>query len=192
MGAGEFGHREAIGQGQRRICTEQKIRAGRQQVGYDRGLAAKALKSAQEVMQGSEECDKDWMQHEAGGEVHHLCAAFAVQPERNAVAVTTSGEVHATALAWAGPGNWLEFDIVEAGAVKRGGQQVGFAGDVACVIQVLQGAATARTEVRAGPRPLASSCKGRWKDGFVSLYPNAEMPVWARPRIRACTSWVPS
>ena len=69
--------------------------------------------------------------------------------------------------------------IAEPGTPEGLRETVCLVGEIGVVRSILQRATAAGTEMRAG-------------GVFQLVQPNADRPVCARPRIRACTSWVPS
>ena len=185
MGPGEFGQCKAIGQSERGVGAQEDIRAGVQQIGDHRGFAAKALEAAQKIAEWGEEGDKRGMEDEAGAEVDDLGATLAMQTEHHATLRAARGKVHASALTSGGDGDAMERDVGEAGAAEGHFQDAGFVGEVSVGRQIVECAAAAGAEMGADLSPLDI-----WH--FPYQAPKADRPVWARPRIKAWTSWVPS
>src|ERR1700722_19470562 len=109
---------------------------------------------------------------------------MTVEAERYAGTCATGSEIHAATLARGGTSGRAQNNVAEASAAEGGLQDAGFVGEVRRVGQIIQHATAAGAEVGAS-RPL-------WFCHRVLQAPKAERFVWARPRIRAWTSWVPS
>ena len=73
-----------------------------------------------------------------------------MQAQRDAVTGTPRGKVHAATLARCGAGRQRQRHIGEPGAAQRGRQDVTFFRDIRSIRPVLQRAAAAVAEMRAG------------------------------------------
>ena len=156
---------QAVSKLQGCVGAQQHVGAAVEQVGDHRGLAAQTLAARQQVAQRRQQRHQRGMQHEALVRSTTSALRCRCRPSAMPCRGTPRGKVHAATLARCGAGRQRQRHIGEPGAAQRGRQHVTFFRDIRGIRQVLQRAAAAGAEMRAGWRYV---CLARIREGSAA------------------------
>ena len=140
----EGGQRSAVAGGNRRVGAEQEIGTVVEQVDAGLAVALEALEPEQDRAQRLHQGEQPRVQDRAGLHVDDLSGAAAVQADLDRGADAADCEIHAA------PRRRRRAGEGERRQAEGGGSAGGLPGGVGFVPPVLQGAAAARAEMRAG------------------------------------------